>query len=119
MIRFESKNSLIKWLINNCPRSIIVRSLQRSGAECLGGFSPIPPSTERGWILRVVSPHGRKINVAVLAYKDKPRYGIRILKNIPWECWMGDSYSMCTLYTGDNPLLYKQLRDVTIERKKK
>jgi len=117
MIRFETKNSLIKWLINNCPRPLIVRSLQRSGAECLGGFSPVPPSTERGWILRVTSPHGRTIIVAVLAYKDKPRYGIRILKNVPWEHWIGDNYRIDGLYTGDNPSLYKHLRDVTIERK--
>lgn len=117
MIRFETKNSIIKWLVNNCPRPLIVRSLQRSGAECLGGFSLIPPSTERGWILRVTSPHGRTINVAVLAYKDKPRYGIRILSDVPWEYWKGDSYSVSKLYIGDNPLLYKHLRDVTMWRK--
>lgn len=108
MIHFRTKNNLIEWLIKNCPRPAIVRALLKNGAECLGGFSRIPPSTQSGWIVRVTSAFNKKWIVAVLAHDSYVKYGIRILKDVPWEYWIGYK-SLSDLYIGDNPLLYKQL----------
>ena len=111
MIRIRTKDNLIKWLVDNCPRRAVVRSILQHGVECLGGFSVIPPSTRSGWIVRTTSSFGKTWIVAILVYDSPPKYGIRILKDIPWQYYIGDIAEQ-EIYKGDNPLLYKQLRDI-------
>jgi len=82
MIHFQSKTHIILWLENNCSRQAIVRALYEGQVEFFGGFKPIPPTTQPGWILRVTSARGKTWYVAVIAYQN--RYGIRILKDVPW-----------------------------------
>lgn len=107
MIHFQSKENIIDWLIDNCPRPAIVRALECGIVEFLGGFKPIPPSTLPGWILKVTSIHDRKWNVAILANGIKHIYEIRIIKSVPWKNYCGGKLS---LYQGDNPEKYKGLR---------
>ena len=109
MIHFQSKNCIIDWLIDNCPRPAIVRALEQGRVEFLGGFNPIPPPTLPGWILKVTSLYNKQWNVAILADDVGHRYEIRIIKFIPWECWMGELKE--PLFCGDNPELYKELKN--------
>jgi len=105
MIHFQSKTHIILWLEKNCPRQAIVRALHEGEVEFLGGFSPVPPTSHPGWIIRVTSVHGKIWYVAVIAYQN--RYGIRILKDVPWQYWTGNSEGKPgSLYNGDDPVLY-------------
>ncbi len=112
MIHFQSKNHLLMWLENNCPRRAVVRALLEGTVEYLGGFSKIPPTTQPGWITRVRSIHGKEWIVAVIAYQN--RYGIRILSEVPWRWWAGDHrYGVAaigTLFGGDFPEEYQAQR---------
>ena len=116
MIHFQSKENIIDWLIDNCPRRPIVRALEQGKIEYLGGFNLIPPSTLPGWILKVTSIYGGKWNVAILANDIKHVYEIRIIKFIPWKNWVGTNFwngnsFRDKLFSGDNPELYKELKD--------
>lgn len=117
MIHFQSKDQIIDWLIDNCPRPAIVRALEQGKIEFLGGFNPIPPSTLPGWILKGTSLYGKKWIIAILANDIKHIYEIRIIKTIPWKNWTGtdpftnhNSFRM-ELFSGDNPKKYKEMRD--------
>lgn len=107
MIKIVNKNSLIEYLIANLPRKAIVRSLLQNGAECLGGFTAIPPSGRPGWIVRTTSRNHKMWIMAVTVLKEKPGYGIRILSKVPWEFYCGGSND---LYQGDSPSLYKTIK---------
>lgn len=117
MIYFRSKENIIDWLIDNCPRRPIVRALEQGKIEYLGGFSLIPPSTLPGWILKVMSIYGGKWIIAVLANDIKHIYEIRIIKSVPWKNWVGTDRLFnhkkfrIKLFSGDNPELYKEFRD--------
>jgi hypothetical protein len=110
VIHFRSKNDIIQWLERYCPRKAIVRSLLQNGAELLGGFNPVPPTTRPGWIVRVTSRHGRKWIVAIIPCEGTPDYEIRILKKVPWGNWIGNYYSE-NLMSGDRPQLYAALKE--------
>jgi len=110
MIHFQSKENMVDWLINNCPRPAIVRALEQGRVEFLGGFKLIPPSTLPGWILQVNSIYGKCWNIAVLANDIKHIYEIRIMKSVPWKNWIGTN-SHNKLFCGDNPETYKELKN--------
>lgn len=116
MIHFQSKDNVIDWLIDNCPRRSIVRALEKGKIEYLGGFSQIPPSALPGWILKVTSIYGGKWNVVVLVNDKDHRYEIRIIKTVPWKNWLGVAFwdKNCfahELLSGDHPKKYKELKD--------
>ncbi|MCK5613783.1 hypothetical protein KAR91_68595 [Candidatus Pacearchaeota archaeon] len=118
MIHFQSRAHLILWLENNCARKAIVRALYEGQVEFFGGFDPIPPTTHPGWIMRVTSAHGRIWYVAVICY-DR-RYGIRILRDVPWGRWRGSTAKNRTvLMNGDNPTEYWGLRRIWNEQNTK
>lgn len=116
MVHFQSKDNVIDWLIDNCPRPAIERALIDGRIEFLGGFKPIPPSTLPGWILIVTSVYNTQWNIAILANDIKHIYEIRIIKYVPWKNWVGtnfwnnDSFRI-KLFSGDNPKKYKELRN--------
>lgn len=120
MIHFQTENDIIDWLIDNCPRPAIARALDHGKVEYLGGFNLIPPSTLPGWILKVTSVHGKQWIIAVLANDTKHVYEIRIIKSVPWKNWIGTDSLFnhrtfrIKLFSGDNPELYKELRDERI-----
>jgi len=118
MTHFQSKTHIILWLENNCSRQAIVRALYEGQVEFFGGFDPIPPTTHPGWIIRITSAYGRTFYVAVICY-DR-RYGIRILRDVPWDKWRGtfmwDGFRV-QLYSGDHPEEYLELRRIWNENK--
>jgi len=101
MVHFQTKNHLLMWLEDNCPRKTIVRALRDGIVEHLGGFSTIPPTSHPGWVVRVTSTYDKEYIVAVIAYQN--RYGIRILNEIPWKYWGGDCNGTPGLMNGDWP----------------
>ena len=101
MVHFQTKNHLLMWLKDNCPRKTIIRALRDGTVEHLGGFSTIPPTSHPGWVVRVTSTYGKEYIVAVIAYQN--RYGIRILNEIPWINWGGDCNGTPGLMNGDWP----------------
>jgi len=106
------------WLEKNCSRKAICRALQEGQIEFLGGFKPIPPTDYPGWIVQVTSVFGKSWYVAVIAYCD--RYGIRILKDVPWQNWVGTTLDIefrAQLYSGDHPKEYLELRRIWNENK--
>ena len=111
MTHFQSRTHIILWLENNCSRKAITRALYEGQVEFFGGFSPIPPTTHPGWIIRITTAHGKTFYVAVICY-DR-RYGIRILKDVPWDKWVGSTAKNRTaLMNGDNPTEYWGLREI-------
>ena len=118
MNHFQSRTHIILWLENNCPRPAIIRSLYEGQVEFFGGFDPVPPTSDPGWILRVTSAQGKIRYVAVIAYRD--HYGIRILKDVPWGDWAGmHSQGLVRnhLYSGDYPAEYQELRRIWNENR--
>ena len=112
MIHFRTRDDIIRWLISHCPRKAIVRSLLQDRAELLGGFNKIPPSGRPGWIVRVTSAlTKRKWIVAVIPCAGKPDYEIRILKQVPWKCYVGDWIDDKPIYAGDRPWLYREMKE--------
>lgn len=106
MVHFQNRDHILMWLEKNCSRKAIVRILESEGEiELLGGFNPIPPTSHPGWIVKMTSIHGKLWYVAVIAYQN--RYGIRILKEVPWKNWAGDGYNVSGLMNGDNPDVYQ------------
>lgn len=114
MIHFQTKNHLLMWLENNCPRKAVVRALRDGTVEHLGGFSKIPPTSHSGWITKVTTTHGKEFIVAVIAYQN--RYGVRILSEVPWECWCGKGQGSPNLRNGDDPHRYYWKRADTKEK---
>ena len=117
MTHFQSRTHLILWLENNCSRKAITRALYEGQVEFFGGFNPIPPTTHPGWVLRVTSAYGKIFYVAVICYDH--RYGIRILRDVPWGCWAGmhpQGLVRNYLYSGDHPAEYWELRRIWNEK---
>lgn len=111
MQHFQSKTHIILWLENNCSRKAIVRALYEGVVEFYGGFNPVPPTKHPGWIMRVTSAHGRTFYVAVICYDH--RYGIRILRDVPWNFWIGSTAKNRTaLMNGDHPSEYWEFRRI-------
>ena len=112
MVHFQSRLHIVSWLAETCPRKAIVRALYEGQVEFFGGFNPVPPTEHPGWIIRVTSAHGKIWYVAVIAYQNK--YGIRILRDVPWGNWVGSTY--CTnrtaLMNGDYPTKYWKLKEI-------
>lgn len=118
MIHFQSRTHIILWLENNCSRPAIVRALSEGQVEFFGGFNPILSTTHPGWIMRVTSAHGRTFYVAVICY-DR-RYGIRILRDMPWDKWVGTftwGGFRAQLHSGDHPEEYLELRRIWNENR--
>ena len=118
MTHFQSRTHLILWLEKNCVRKAITRALYEGQVEFFGGFDSIPPTTHPGWMLGITSAYGKIWYIAVIAYDC--RYGIRILRDVPWKNWCGtDSRSKLRplLYSGDNPKVYLKLKGIWNENK--
>ncbi len=110
MIHFQNRNDIIKWAMDNLPKSFrtIARSFEEGVVEFLGGFKDIP-LLNPGWMISVTSKHGhtRYLFISTCGNND---YRLFVLREIDWECWDGDK-SDNKLYRGDNPEKYKELKN--------
>lgn len=110
--RITDRTSLIFWLNEFAPRRAIQRSLWEGTVELLGGFTLIPPSVHKGWIVRVESPLGGKWLVAI---GPTPR-NLRKLRafeiaEVPWEYYEGEAGNdEFRLRDGDHPEVYRERR---------
>lgn len=119
-VHFQSRLHIVSWLEKNCPRKAIVRALSEGSVEFYGGFSPVPPTTDPGWIMRVTSVYDKTWYVAVISSQN--HYGIRILRDVPWGYWYGTyKWPVCykndnkfrqQLYSGDHPEEYLKLKEI-------
>jgi len=114
VFRIRTRDHIIAFLEEYCPRKSIVRAIREGKVELLGGFSAIPPSDRSGWIVKVMSTHDRTWNVAVIPRRAGKDYEIRVVKEIPWSKWVGtwDAHLdnlIGKLYYGDRPWIYYKM----------
>ena len=88
----------------------ILRAFHTGIVENLGGFRHIPPINKPGWILRLVSRCDSTYYLAITAEHAGFGICISVITWIPWKYWEGDT-AKNKMYQGDNPEIYKLLRD--------
>ena len=108
MQQFKTRNDLLSWLENNCPREAIAFAMVTGKIELLGGFDPAPGSSNPGWVVKVTSKWGLHWYIVIVLNKLRHKYNVYTVKDINWKNWVGFN-SMNALYQGDNLEDYKRL----------
>lgn len=102
MIHINTRRQLIEWLEDNAPTASTQRAVRDGMVELLGLFNPIPSSPNPGWIIAVTSLiTGTTWNIVVAMQMKRPFYYTWIIKEVPWENWVGEHMSW-QLHRGDN-----------------
>ena len=119
-MKLTTRHELIDWLEDNAPLPRISRAISMGKTELLGGFTPIPPTGEGGWIITVESAFHQVYTVAIFPPTLGRRgmiLGYRAIEIpvIPWENWVGDK-SKNPMYRGDRPELYKEHKKNEIKK---
>ena len=110
MKKLRTRNNVVDYIKHHCTNRSIQRSIESGKLEFLGGFRPIPPGTDPGWILRCHSPITKKHwNVAIIALGSSTNYKICVIPKIQWENWIGDESGL-ELYRGDDPNKYESFK---------
>jgi hypothetical protein len=106
---FHSRQHLISWLQDNLSDRVLQNLLQGGGElELLGGFSPLPGSSNPGWIVSLTSyqtGQAHYICIGVCQKTGKIRWWKT--KGVEWKNWDGNKTEN-PLYQGDNPEIYKR-----------
>lgn len=113
MAYLRTKSDLINLAEAKLPQGYvsIARAFHTGTVENLGAFRHIAGGC--GWILKITSKFKSVYYVAiVVCYLN---YRITILNEPPWKYWEGDK-SDNKMYQGDNPILYKELKDAETKR---
>lgn len=109
-MHIHNRNDLINWLEKNAPYKAIARALQEGQVENLGAFSG---SNFTGWIVKVTSKFNRVWYVKIQPIKEFHTYGTVLIKEVPWENWIG--FTMNTkLYKGDKHKEYLLILDKSL-----
>lgn len=105
----HTRAELIDWIRKNVNDRVLTNAIETGSVEVLGGFDPLPTSTNPGWMVKVKSPFGRTHLIAIGF--DLNRFQLYWFRapNIPWDKWAGVG-SESPLYAGDNPTLYAELK---------
>jgi hypothetical protein len=104
----------------NTPRRDIARFISDGVVEVLGGFDQIPPSTNPGWILHVISKNKKEYNIAVTMDEKNRWLTVWIACEIPWEEYNGKpNRGFWCIYDGDKPLEYLLKKVRAIRGRKK
>ncbi len=111
MVRIRNRSDLFKLVEESPPTPAIGEALSSGGAELLGGFERIPPSTHSGWIMIVTSRRGTIWNVALTLWEHPDRVAVWIVQRIPWEQWGGNTDREPGIYDGDHPVKYGERRE--------
>lgn len=105
----RTRDNLIEFLEENASGRYL-RALQNYN-ENLGGFSQVLDYDAPGWIVQVTSKRGNVYHLAILIHLALQGCMFVVLyKDPPWKYWIGDQ-SKNSLYQGDNPEKYKELRN--------
>lgn len=110
MIHITDRNDLITWLVNNIQNPIVKRALQTGTIEVLGKFKEIPPFASPGWIVKIESKYHKIYYAGILRTQFTMGICYVTSERIFWKYWIGDKCNT-PLNQGDNPKLYKELRD--------
>lgn len=107
-MHIRDRNELIGWLEANAPSRAIARAIQEGQVENLGAFEQVFPGSTPGWIIKVTSRFKKTWYIAITAPVRK--FKVQIIDAVPWDKWIGE-FAQNTLYQGDNPKLYKEMRN--------
>lgn len=106
----QTRTQLIE-LIGRATISAACRRACLTGkVEVLGGFSSTPPRDLPGWIVDIVTKHGRDYRVVVGVDEVNHQYRVdEVTDDPPWEHWVG-RYDPAgwAIMAGDNPLAYAE-----------
>lgn len=105
----HTRSGLIDWIKQNVNDRVLMNAIDRGSVEVLGGFDPLPTSTNPGWIVRVKSIFGQAYLIAVAWDVVNFRLYWFRAPNIPWGQWVGHQ-SNNPLYAGDKPQLYAEMK---------
>ncbi len=105
----HTRSELIEWIKQNVNDRVLLNVIDRGSVEVLGGFNPLPTSTNPGWMVRIKSPFGQAYLIAVAWDTVNFRLYWFRAPNIPWGQWAGH-LSNNPLYTGDKPELYAEMK---------
>lgn len=109
MIHILERKHLIRWIINNCTRKIVVRAMEEGSVENLGWFTKLGPDEDPGWTVKVTSERGKVWYVEVVPRRN--RMSVYINENKPmWGNWDGSGTIDICLINGDRPQEYMKLR---------
>lgn len=107
----RNRKQLIDWLEVHAPLPTIRTALRDEGlVENFGAFSEF--GHYGCWILQVSSTRFNKswyVVVSPATYFCRHTF---IIPTVDWKYWIG---GISQLYQGDNPKLYKELKDVETE----
>lgn len=112
MEMFHNKQHLIQWLQDNLTDHVLQSLIQHGELELLGGFDPLPGSSNPGWIVALTSYRtGKTYYICIGIDKDtgQPRWWRT--EKVKWQNWDGDK-SKNSLYCGDVPNKYRQLKRI-------
>jgi len=105
-----TRKQLIDWVKANVADPVLRKCALEREMEVLGGFNPLPTSTNPGWLVHLKSKFGNQYYVAVGVKKqiEPAYYWFRVKGDVPWENWQGLN-SDNPLYRGDCFDKYKAL----------
>lgn len=112
-MHIRTTNDLIQFAELKLSKSYvsIARAFHTGTVENLGAFRHIAGGS--GWILKITSKFKSIYYIAIIVHYLN--YRVTLLNEPPWKYWEGDK-SDNKIYQGDNPLLYKELRDGKTKR---
>lgn len=106
----HTRSGLIDWIKKNVKDRVLLNAIDQGSVEVLGGFVPLPTSTNPGWMVRIKSPFGGTHLIAVGEDQGTLQLYWYRAPMIPWGDWIGHGTDN-PLYAGDNPVLYSELKN--------
>lgn len=112
MHAFTTRSELIAFAYDRVSRGC-QRALQCGQVEVLGGFAPLLPRAQPGWLIRVTSVNGTVWLIAVSVHPEQPwECDVWEADFILWANWIGDpKRQVSTIYEGDNRIKYQALHE--------
>lgn len=107
---FTSRDDLLGFIATHIVYKYIRRAIMDDGqVENYGAFSkPSRECAEPGWLVKVVTPKGKTVFVAVVCQEQ---YRLIVTEKEPmWKYWEGDGCKN-VLYLGDDPNEYRKLKE--------
>ena len=113
-LRPHDRAGLLAIVASTAPYPAVHRAYEGGGKfEVLGGFSPIPPGTFPGYIVRVTSANGTVYLLGAIQYPGNHMWYTMVVDEVPWDRWDGDKVTGegYSNLRGDNPAEYAALKE--------
>lgn len=116
--RIRTRSELLWYVAEHAPSGACRRAVVEGEVVVLGGFTPIQPWGEPGWIVKVVSVHGKMWLVAVTIHVRNHHYRVGVIEKIPWDKWLGfrGFTFVYDLIQGDIPLQAARAKRIAQEK---